>query len=680
MSPAEIEAKLQNALEPVLSSRRTAAEAAAAIAALSPERQRFALHWVEVLARTSAELAFQLACAVADALAVLDTASAERWLIAAVDAYDRDGLYRGTEVLRNPGAFAGPGTEHAVSFEQAAPVLRLFVQGLTGRAMAIEAAAHAYTDTETIFLPASIDACGSPRDNFLLYKATAALLWAQSRYGTFDVDIADVVAAHADPSKALTLLNALEGVRLDAQLARVLPGLAGDVQSLLGPSVTDPRVSLLAQPTATVHDSVALLGALYSDASQMKSRLPSVLEPALAAAARAARIAREKAALQSALARIVEEQQKEHGDAVPCFTLEAPGRSDDGGSDYILKLDGLPIALPDDLAQLAASIEQDLGEIPADYLTPGSATPGRADDREADLEVCAAAAHVYDEWDYQRRHYRKRWCEVREQAVEPGDPAFADATARKHAGRIAQLRRTFELLRAEERTLRRQPDGDDIDLDALTEAYVEMQSGAELDPLLFTRRQRAERDLAALFMIDMSGSTKGWINDAEREALVMLCEALEALGDRYAIYGFSGATRKKCAIFRIKAFDEPYDTSVRRRIAGIEAHDYTRMGAAIRHLTSVLAKVDARTRLLVTLSDGRPDDFSDNYRGEYGIEDTRQALLEAHRAGVKPFCITIDREAHAYLPHMYGAVSWTLVQDVAKLPFKVAEIYARLTR
>ena len=89
--------------------------------------------------------------------------------------------------------------------------------------------------------------------------------------------------------------------------------------------------------------------------------------------------------------------------------------------------------------------------------------------------------------------------------------------------------------------------------------------------------------------------------------------------------------------------------------------------------------MQARTKLLITLSDGKPDDYSDEYRGEYGIEDTRQALIEAHRAGVKPFCITIDREARDYLPHMYGAVNWTLIDDVSRLPLKVAEIYRRLT-
>jgi nitric oxide reductase NorD protein len=182
-----------------------------------------------------------------------------------------------------------------------------------------------------------------------------------------------------------------------------------------------------------------------------------------------------------------------------------------------------------------------------------------------------------------------------------------------------------------------------------------------------------------LVVVDMSGSTKGWINDCEREALVLLAEALEVLGDRYAIYGFSGVTHKRCEVYRVKRFDERYDDLVRGRIAGIQPLDYTRMGVAIRHLTGILAGVEARTRLLVTLSDGKPDDFSDGYRGEYGIEDTRQALIEAKRAGIHPFCITIDREAGAYLPRMYGAARYAVIEDVARLPMKVAEVYRRLT-
>jgi len=180
-------------------------------------------------------------------------------------------------------------------------------------------------------------------------------------------------------------------------------------------------------------------------------------------------------------------------------------------------------------------------------------------------------------------------------------------------------------------------------------------------------------------MVDMSGSTRGWINEAEREALILLAEAMERLGDRYAIYGFSGITRKRCELFRIKTFDEAYTEEVKARISGIRPQEYTRMGFAIRHLTKLLNQVEARTKVLVTLSDGRPDDYFDVYRGVYGIEDTRMALIEARRSGIHPFCITIDKEARDYLPHMYGAARYIILDDVADLPFKVADIYRRIT-
>ncbi|MES9874689.1 MAG: VWA domain-containing protein, partial [Candidatus Sedimenticola sp. 6PFRAG7] len=163
-----------------------------------------------------------------------------------------------------------------------------------------------------------------------------------------------------------------------------------------------------------------------------------------------------------------------------------------------------------------------------------------------------------------------------------------------------------------------------------------------------------------------------------REALILLCEALETLGDRYAIYGFSSITRKRCELYRIKRFEDPYNDEVKARISGIEPKDYTRMGFAIRHLTALLKDVDARTRMLITLSDGKPDDY-DNYRGVYGIEDTRRALIEARRDGVHPYCITIDDEAKDYLPHLYGPAAYTVLSDVGSLPLKVSDIYRRLT-
>ena len=240
------------------------------------------------------------------------------------------------------------------------------------------------------------------------------------------------------------------------------------------------------------------------------------------------------------------------------------------------------------------------------------------------------------------------------------------------------LRKKFELLKREPRTQRRQKDGEDIDLDAVIEAFSDRRAGLSPNDNLFTRLDRTERNIAVLFLIDMSGSTKGWVNEAEKESLVLMAEALETLGDRYAVYGFSGMTRNRCDLYRVKGFDEPYAETVKRRIAGIEPKDYTRMGPFIRHSTKVLRAIEARTRLLITLSDGKPEDW-DAYKGDYGIEDTRKALLEAREQGIHPFCITIDKEAQSYLPHMYGEINYIFIDDVRKLPNRITEIYRRLT-
>ncbi|WP_240991999.1 nitric oxide reductase activation protein NorD [endosymbiont of Riftia pachyptila] len=250
---------------------------------------------------------------------------------------------------------------------------------------------------------------------------------------------------------------------------------------------------------------------------------------------------------------------------------------------------------------------------------------------------------------------------MRELQIQPQYDGFATQVLQKYRRLLASLRRTFEAMRDEDRLLKRQAYGDGVDIDAFVEAWADLHIGLEMSDRLFTRMQREERSIAVMFMVDMSGSTEGWINQMEREALVLLAESLQMVGDRYAIYGFTGQGRKRCELFQIKAFDEAYDAEVQARISGITAGDYTRMGAAIRHLTAKLKSVEARTKLLVTLSDGKPEDYPDHYRGEYGVEDTRQALYEARQDGVHAYCITIDEEGQDYLPHMYGAANYALI-------------------
>ena len=695
----ELQDRLDALLDPVLSIRRNAVALAHTLARCTRTEQDFALHWVEVIAKTNPEMAYQFASAVPDGFKSMSTPTIEAWIIEAMDAYDKLGMYPAIAVLKDVHRFAARAAEQArgVAFEDVSGMLELFVRGLSGRALKVAAADEVYTDTSTIFLPRRVSRFADRKTNLKLYKAMAAHLWAQTWFGTFRLDLAQLSREFADPAKAIRLFHALETIRLDAQIARDLTGLHRDLCELREaddydhyPAAWAPHLARLRAADASAHDTYDVLRAVYADTVPATLCYQGALFPERVAHATALRHAQEKDAFRAALARIVGE--KDRGDRDPLKPVRTDGRftvdktSDPGRPDGFtleLKLDGQPIAPPDDVKALMDSIVQDYGDIPDDYLVAAGDGAYRkgGEKRSEDVRTDTAgeeAAFIYNEWDYRRQHYRKDWCVLREIDVQPVDEPFVERTLRKYTGLAATLRKTFEALRGENKVMKRQKHGDEIDFDAVVEGYTDLHCGRELGERLFMKTHRYERNIAVMFMVDMSGSTKGWINDAEREALVLLCEALEVLGDRYAIYGFSGITRKRCELYRVKRFDEAYSPLVKHRITGIKPQDYTRMGVTIRHLSKLLNEVDARTKLLIALSDGKPDDY-DGYRGDYGIEDTRQALVEARRDGIHSFCITIDSEARDYLPHMYGAANYTVIDDVRKLPHKVADIYRRLT-
>ena len=688
LSQVELEEKLDDILCAALSSRRSAAAVAAGIAPLARAEQEFVLAWAQVAAQNVAELGYQFTAQAPQALAVLGRSGAEKWLLRALDAYDKEGLYPACAALKDLAGFkrASDAAGEGVALAEVARVLELFLLGLAGRRLQLEAADDTWTDTETIYLPGRIALYPAREQNFRLYKAIAVHHWAQARYGTFNLELAPVLAGYALPERALAWLNLLEALRLESQIGRGFPGLAALLAALrpAHPASLAAANARLSRADSAVADSVSLLREFYSSAPPQPFPYMGSLHPERAAEVRGERIAKERRALYTGLEQLRLAAQAERGEA-EAGEPELDVDSSFETLEFELQIDGEAVAPPEEVAKLMRSIIQDFGEIPEEYLLaagPGAYAPEAlpADEATGELgESQAAGGRLYDEWDFRRRDYRKDWCVLFESDVLAGDPGYVGAVRARYAGQIAQLRRRFEALRGEDRLARRQNEGEDIDFDAVVEAYADRKSGIEASERLFVRRQRIERNIAVMFMVDMSGSTKGWINACEREALVLLCEALEALGDRYAIYGFSGWTRKRCDIYRIKTFDEHYGEAVRGRIAGVEPRDYTRMGVAIRHLAGILNEVEAKTRILFTLSDGKPDDFHDGYRGDYGIEDTRQALIEARQSGIHPFCVTIDEEARDYLPHMYGPASWVLIDDAGQLPLKTAEVYRRLT-
>lgn len=294
-------------------------------------------------------------------------------------------------------------------------------------------------------------------------------------------------------------------------------------------------------------------------------------------------------------------------------------------------------------------------------------------------------AFLYDEWDGVIQDYRTGWCRVVERLAPGGDRDFVEATLTKQGGSVTLLRRYFESIRPTGlRRIHGQADGEDLDLDAAIGRAVDRLAGAEASDRIYIRREKKERDVAVVFLVDLSGSTSRQIDsegsrriiDVEKEGLVLLCEALEAIGDQYAVYGYSGQGRRLIDFVVVKDFDESircaYD-----RIGGIAPLEQNRDGAAIRHAARKLLSRSARVRLLVLINDGKPLD--DAYADEYALEDTKMALREARMQGIDPFCITIDRQADDYLRRMYGDVHYVVVDHAGVLPERLPRIYRRLT-
>ncbi|MCK4846625.1 MAG: hypothetical protein KAS88_03055 [Deltaproteobacteria bacterium] len=291
---------------------------------------------------------------------------------------------------------------------------------------------------------------------------------------------------------------------------------------------------------------------------------------------------------------------------------------------------------------------------------------------------------LYPEWDYKLGAYKEDFSRVIESITEDLGNGFVEGVLVKRSSMVKAVKRKFEALNPATRSLRRQVEGDDIDIDAVVEARADTMSGHQADDRLYIVRQRVERDISVLFLMDMSMSTDAWVGsgrviDHEKEAMAVLCEAMSELRERYAIYSFSGRTRKSVRVMRVKGFKEDYDNTIKGRLGGVIPYHYTRMGPAIRHVTEILGAESATIRLLFLISDGKPNDM-DRYEGRYGIEDTRKAIKEAEAAGIVPFCLTVDREAHEYLPHLFGRGNYAVVSSVEKLTQVLPDLYARIVK
>jgi len=630
--------------------------------------------------------------------------------------------------------------EGGLTLDSVAHTLRLYVEGLTGRSLHIASLASIpdeakIGDGNTVYLPSVVAEFEDERENFRLFKVLAAHGAGQIEFLTFAADSPDLVAAIADLREAFRdkreqagitnadrtaveaidfpaalaefpntelatrLFTTIENGRIDFLLRTVYRGIRRDLDFVRGrlmerrPSISDVPPELL--PFELLFQ-LAICGGATPETQRAYPTIVRELEQIMADY-----IFREDATVADSL--IATRHVYE-------FFIEQPNQSDSsneetGDDSQTSETSGAEGSQADaDADQTGEKQQIQTRDDPFSLWNSGQqqeVNPEQdvfnrlhgADSPEHDLEK-GDRAFYYDEWDRELADYRTRWCRIVERAGARGSRGFVEMVRSRYAGVISSIRYQFQLMRPENlRRIRGEIDGEDYDLQAVIDYALDKRSTGLIDDRLYTRKLRKERDVAVSFLLDMSSSTARTISrypnhpytqpgqriiDIEKEGLVLMSEALEAVGDSYSMQGFTSEGRRNVKFYLIKDFSEGYSAEVERRIGGISYQNNTRLGAAIRHATTRLAEQDARTKLMIVLSDGRPYDH-DYGDSRYAREDTRMALRQARIEGITPFCITIDRESEDQLKDMYGEVGYTIIDDVLSLPERLPGIYSRLT-
>ncbi len=658
-----------------------------------------------------------------------------------------------------------------VNLEEVQEVLRKYIQMLSGWAAGIErqeffsyppALEEFPLPGDAIPLPARIDLFPTYEENFRLLRALAMLQAGRREFGTYDFrlerlwpqlseEVRHLREASGPPSGGLgaffacfphpqvveALFLLVETRRVTHRVGQSYRGLRADLEwlnivslpSLLPETLRTLFATLTLPPQSshTVYDSARWAADTYQ---RIVSSLVMVQ-----------RQDQDPASFEAALF------EKMTGDALidPDMSDDSPPPAEDMPELPQLALEpeedddsgGAPLSPEELKALLEAGVELNIRQGKPDSLNPqglyitdlDGKLPAHTDPDarlpENGMLVSAgrrregqeALTFFYDEWDYHIADYRTRWCRLREIMLSGDAGEFFAKTLGDYVALTPAIKAEFQRIRPEQyRLVRGLEDGEEFDLNAVITAVSDRRARLAPSPKVYTTKRQTERDVAALFLLDMSASTDepvvplppmygqddpdDWlaarkkkpvepqpkprrIIDVTKEALVLMAEALEEIGDAYAVYGFSGQGRDNVEFYHVKSFTESLSPTIKGRIGAIEPKRSTRMGPAIRHSLEKLKDIACRVKLLVLLSDGFPQDMdygTDRRSATYGIQDTMMALREADQAGVLTFCLTIDKAGHDYLRDMCAPSRYMVLEDVTSLPTELPKVYQRYIR
>ena len=598
-------------------------------------------------------------------------------------------------------------------------------------------------DSRTVLLPEWIALAEDHASNERIYLHTILqrVGWQQFGFERSLNEVESLLASFADRQLALDLLILIEGHRVDWCWQHKLDGVRGWMPKTLMQMAQQVRARDSALLSAlelalllSGHDQVRLEQLEFAK-GEIDRTLSEILRPLSSAET----TWMDSVAVLRQLYPLVESERAqgltewlrevprtkvaadELGSLVPIFDEETPDQA--SASEQ-----GIESSLPVDASQLdvESMSEHDLPGGEGQFMTELDETPEIIEKGETESaaesalvgKVKAAKAHrireqYYDEWDYKIMDYRRRWCRLVEILDPDEDLNFYESSIRDHAKLQAAVRAQLSRLKPELLVKRTgMIDGEWLDLERAIDAVIDRKLGQTPSEQIYIQSQRRGRDVATLFLLDMSASTDDRIDaepqgdapeyhdfdwdddyvfvepegdriiDLEKHAVIQMCEALEALGDAYAVAGFSGYGRDQVEYFQCKSFSEPLNAQSRARIGGIKACRSTRMGPAIRHAAQKLQETDSRIKALIMISDGYPQDHdygNDRNDKAYGIHDTTKALVEAKKLGIQSFCLTVDPSGHDYLRQMCPDRQYMVIQDVTQLPSELSKVYRSLT-
>ena len=653
-------------------------------------------------------------------------------------------------------------------------MLALFAEGIAGRPVHIKSLAEftgdpdpafldgigANHDAKAVYLPEQIDHFPDDRLNKALYRLAALDELGFREFGTyrFDIetarrrvpwlaanpsaapllresDLAVFFHAFARPRIARALFKVIETARIRVAVSRRYPGTRRYRRSL-----ADYLSERWAEPVGELTDLEALCGVLLG--VDVESRLFPLAVEVLAPTADVYTSAAATIACYEAL-EIGADPEGEPAERTVETTMEWLQRE--------ARLDEWDEELADKDAEIAALEFAELVSAEETRVANASGRDGETREvgiglvaerdqlkRRIDMERSSvrralgdghdrAASFRYDEWDYHNGAYLRGWCRLYEERLEAAHGADAQTLLDAVRPHVRAARRQFEQIRATGyQRVKKTPDGDELDLDAIVQTRADIRTGASPDERVYSRRERLRRDVGAALLVDLSASTddvipeererpldstgkvqdirdpyfddddeydfaarmaeeaaKRRIIDILRESVLLLGTALESLGDRYGIYGFSGYGRDCVEFYVAKEFDDPLDDHALDAIAAMKPKRSTRMGPAIRHACTKLESSGAALKVLMIVSDGFPQDHDygpDRGEHEYGVQDTARALVEAEARGIETFCVTVDQSGHDYLRRMCPADRYLVIEETAELPAALQKTYRQLTR